>query len=101
MSALVWVMIGVALWHFTVFVPDHFQGGIVGALMGAIVGGFISGLLINGLTIPGRTHTHLISAIDAVPGAIIGMALIFVWGLHTERRNKALALQRAQHAHAD
>ena len=29
---LVWVTTGVALWHFTVFLPDRFWGGIVGAL---------------------------------------------------------------------
>ena len=31
MAALVWVMVGIALWHFTIFVPDHFWSGIMGA----------------------------------------------------------------------
>ena len=31
MSMLVWVMMGIAIWHFMVFVPDRFWGGIVGA----------------------------------------------------------------------
>ena len=31
MNLLVWVMMGIAIWHFAVFVPDHFWGGIVGA----------------------------------------------------------------------
>jgi hypothetical protein len=30
MSVFVWVMIGVALWHFSVLVPDRFYGGIIG-----------------------------------------------------------------------
>ena len=35
MSMLVWVMMGIAVWHFTVFVPDRFWGGIVGAFLAA------------------------------------------------------------------
>ena len=38
MAILVWFTIGVALWHFTVFVPDRFWGGIVGAFLGASSG---------------------------------------------------------------
>ena len=30
-DGLVWVMMGIAVWHFAVFVPDRFWGGIVGA----------------------------------------------------------------------
>ena len=36
MGALVWVMIGLAIWHFTIFLPDRFWGGIVGAFLGAL-----------------------------------------------------------------
>ena len=43
MAALVWFTVGVALWHFTVFVPDRFWGGIVGAFLGAAAGAMISG----------------------------------------------------------
>ena len=38
MALLVWFTVGIALWHFTVFVPDRFWGGIVGAFLGAIAG---------------------------------------------------------------
>ena len=38
MGALVWVMVGLAIWHFTIFLPDRFWGGIVGAFVGALVG---------------------------------------------------------------
>ena len=31
MAMVVWVMMGIAVWHFTVFLPDRFWGGIVGA----------------------------------------------------------------------
>ena len=37
MGALVWVMMGLALWHFTIFVPDRFWSGIVGAFLGAVL----------------------------------------------------------------
>ena len=31
-------MMGLALWHFTIFVPDRFWAGIVGAFLGALFG---------------------------------------------------------------
>ena len=37
MSLVVWAMMGIAVWHFTVFVPDRFWGGIVGAFLVAVV----------------------------------------------------------------
>ena len=71
MGALVWVMIGIALWHFAIFVPDHFWSGIVGAFLGAVVGSFLFGFLIHGLSVPGQSDTNILSAIEAVPGANI------------------------------
>ena len=35
MSLVVWAMMGIAVWHFTVFLPDRFWGGIVGAFLAA------------------------------------------------------------------
>ena len=34
MGMLAWVIMGLALWHYTIFLPDRFWGGIVGALIG-------------------------------------------------------------------
>ena len=90
MAALVWVMVGLALWHFTVFLPDHFWAGIVGAFLGAVTGAFLFGLLINGLSIPGQSDTNLLSAIEAVPGALLGMAFIWWLGVRQERMHPAL-----------
>ena len=45
MAAVVWFTVGVALWHFTVFVPDRFWGGIVGALLGAVAGAMVTGAI--------------------------------------------------------
>jgi uncharacterized membrane protein YeaQ/YmgE (transglycosylase-associated protein family) len=89
MSALVWIMVGIALWHFTVFLPDHFWAGIVGAFLGAVVGSFLFGLLINGFDIPGQSDTNLLSAIEAVPGAVIGMAVAWWFGVRQEQAHPA------------
>ena len=53
MGMLAWVMMGLAVWHFTIFLPDRCWGGIVGAFLGALVGAVVFGLVINGFTIPG------------------------------------------------
>ena len=89
MSALVWIMVGIALWHFTVFLPDHFWSGIVGAFLGAVVGSFLFGLLISGFTIPGQSDTNLLSAVEAVPGAVIGMAVVWFIGMRQEQAQPA------------
>ena len=47
MAVLVWLTLGIALWHFTVFVPDRFRGGIVGAFGGATLGAIASGALVH------------------------------------------------------
>jgi uncharacterized membrane protein YeaQ/YmgE (transglycosylase-associated protein family) len=89
MAALVWVMVGLALWHFTVFLPDHFWSGIVGAFLGAVVGSFLFGFLINGLHVPGQNDTDLLSAIEAIPGALIGMAVVWYVGVRQEQAHPA------------
>ena len=33
MGALAWTMMGLALWHFTIFLPDRCWGGIIGAFI--------------------------------------------------------------------
>lgn len=84
MGALAWVMMALALWHFTVYLPDRFWGGIVGAFVGAIVGSVVFGVLINGLSVPGRADTDIGTALEAIPGAIIGMGVVYFIGLRKE-----------------
>ncbi len=43
MSLLVWILVGMALWHFTVLLPDRFYGGIIGALIAAVAGAVLTG----------------------------------------------------------
>ncbi len=89
MAVLVWVMVGLALWHFTVYLPDHFWGGIAGAFVGAIIGSVIGGLLVNLFSIPARADVDLVTFFEAVPGTAIGMAVVFAEGLRRERAEAA------------
>ena len=90
MGMLAWVMMGLALWHFTIWLPDHFWGGIVGALLGALAGAMLGGLIIHGFAIPGRSATHLSTALEGIPGALIGMGLVYVEGLRRERAQRSV-----------
>ena len=81
MGALVWVMMGLALWHFTIFVPDRFWSGIVGAFLGAVFGALLFGLLVNGLSVPGQNDTDLLTAVEAIPGALLGIAAVYFYGV--------------------
>jgi hypothetical protein len=86
MAALVWIMVGLALWHFTIFLPDRFWAGIVGAFMGALLGAFFFGLAVNGGSVPGQDDTTLLTGLEAIPGALLGMAAVWFWGVRTEQR---------------
>lgn len=81
MAMFAWVMMGLALWHFAIFLPDRFWGGIVGAFLGALIGGVVTGLAINGFTIPGESDTHILQAVEAIPGALIGMGVVYYEGI--------------------
>ncbi len=85
MGMLAWVMMGLALWHFTIWLPDRYWGGIVGAFVGAVLGAALCGLAINGLHIPGRHDTTVGTALEAIPGTLIGIALVYVAGVRRER----------------
>ena len=89
MSALVWIMVGIALWHFTIFLPDHFWSGIVGAFLGAVVGSALFGLIIHAGSIPGQNDTDLLTGIEAIPGALLGMAVAWFAGVRAERQDAA------------
>jgi uncharacterized membrane protein YeaQ/YmgE (transglycosylase-associated protein family) len=80
MSLLVWVMVGIALWHFTVFLPDRFWGGIVGAFVAAVIGAAIFGFVLSGFTIPGRQETDFAQFLLGIPGCVIGLAASYAYG---------------------
>jgi hypothetical protein len=85
-----WVIMGLAIWHFTIFLPDRFWGGIVGAFVGSLVGAVVLGLIIYGakvsaLRVPGEKATDIAVVMYAVPGALIGIAVVYLLGIRRER----------------
>jgi hypothetical protein len=92
MGLLGWVMMGLAIWHFTIFLPDRFWGGIVGAFIGALLGAVLIGTLIysvkvSGLHIPGKKATDIAVVLYAVPGALLGIAAVYFEGMRREQRH--------------
>jgi hypothetical protein len=98
MGLLGWVMMGLAIWHYTIWLPDRFWGGIVGALIGSLVGSVLVGLLIYGvkvsaLSIPGEKATDIAVVLYAIPGALIGMAFVYAEGMRREHAAEQLIAQ--------
>jgi hypothetical protein len=87
MAMVVWVMMGIAVWHFTVWLPDRFWGGIVGAFMAAFLAAVIFGFLVNGLTVPGQSDTDITQALIAIPGSMIGLAISYWYGARMDREH--------------
>jgi len=85
MALLGWVMMGLAIWHYTIFMPDRFWGGIVGAFVGSLFGGVILGFIISGFTIPGERATDIKVVLYAAPGAVIGIMAVYLEGIRRER----------------
>jgi hypothetical protein len=85
MAVLVWVTLGIALWHFTVFVPDRFRGGIVGAFLAAVIGSCITGALWQLATGDSLGTTDVLTAIAAVPGFAIATGLVYWLGVRDEQ----------------
>jgi hypothetical protein len=85
MAMVVWVMMGIAVWHFTVFLPDRFWGGIVGAFVAAVLASALLGFLANGLTVPGQSDTDIAQALIAIPAAAIGLAISYWYGARVDR----------------
>ncbi len=89
MALLGWVMMGLAIWHFTIFLPDRFWGGIVGAFVGSLLGAIVLGLIISGVKagsfgVPGEKATDIAVVLYAVPGALLGIALAYLEGARRE-----------------
>jgi hypothetical protein len=89
MSMLVWVMMAIAIWHFTVWVPDRFWGGIVGALLAAVAGAIVFGLVVSGFSVPGESDTTIAAALESIPGTLIGLGASYWYGGLQESRRPA------------
>jgi len=93
MGMLAWVIMGLALWHFTIWLPDRFWGGIVGCFLASIAGAIVSGVIIaaaaKGTAIPGRHATDLAVVLYAIPGTLGAIALDYLVGAAQQRRELA------------
>ena len=86
MALLVFFMMGIALWHFTVFLPDRFWQGIVGAFIGAVLGSIIFGMIVQEASGKNLADTDLSTALIAIPGTAIGLGVVYLIGVRSEER---------------
>jgi hypothetical protein len=84
-ALLVWFTMGIALWHFTVFLPDRFWQGIVGAFLGSTIGAVVFGAIVELASGKGLGNTDLSTALTAIPGVAIGLAIVYAIGIRAER----------------
>ena len=86
MALVVWFTMGIALWHFTVFIPDRFWQGIVGAFIGAVIGAVVFGLIVQAISGRGLGDTDVATALLAIPGTAIGLAVVWAVGVRREEQ---------------
>ena len=84
MALLVWFTMGIALWHFTVFLPDRFWQGIVGAFLGATIGAVVFGGIVEIVAGRGLGETDVGTALTAIPGVALGLAVVWAIGIRSE-----------------
>ena len=85
MALLVWFTMGIALWHFTVFLPDRFWQGIVGAFLGAVIGAIVFGAIVE-IDQRQRPRRHRSGdGAAAIPGVAIGLAVVWAIGVRAEQ----------------
>lgn len=84
-------MMALAIWHFTVYLPDKFWGGIIGAFVAAIVGAVVFGFVVNGFSVPGQDDTDLVQAFIAIPGTLIGLGICYFVGMRREDAEESVA----------
>ena len=86
MALLVWFTMGIALWHFTVFLPDRFWQGIVGAFLGSTLGAVIFGGIVEIATGRSLGSTDVGTALTAIPGVAIGLGIVWAIGVRSEQQ---------------
>ncbi len=96
MALLVWFTMGIALWHFTVFLPDHFWQGIVGAFLGAVLGAIVFGAIVEVDQRPRpRQHRPRHGADRRSPGWRSAWASSTLIGLRAEQAARVAAVSAA------
>ena len=90
MGLLAWAMMGIAIWHFAIFIPDRFWAGVVGSFVCALIGAVIVGFAAAGFDIPGDDAIDIATALEAIPGALLGLG--FAYWVGVRQGNEALEL---------
>jgi hypothetical protein len=85
MAAFVWISVATALWHFTIFVPDRFVGGMVGAFVWANLGAISLGVIAEGGSLPPLAEVGLADAAPGAIGGLLGLGGAYAWGSRAER----------------
>jgi hypothetical protein len=86
MALVVWFTMGLALWHFTIFLPDRFWQGIIGALLGSTIGAVLFGAIVQIGAGKGLGETDVATALLAIPGVVIGLAVVWAIGARQEEQ---------------
>jgi hypothetical protein len=84
-SILIWAMVGIALWHFAVLVPDRFVGGIIGAFLAALAGAVVSGFALPTPGIPTDNPPGVSAALWPLPGSVLGLVVSYLYGARREQ----------------
>jgi len=83
-SVLVWAMIGIAIWHLVVRLPDKFYGGIIGAFLASLGGALLSGYLLPSPGIPEANPPGVQEAIWPIPGTLLAVVVLYACGARRE-----------------
>lgn len=85
MSVAIWVMVGIALWHFAVLVPDRFWGGIIGAFLAALGGALLTRYLLPTPGVSLDNPPGLAAALWPLPGSLLALVASYLYGVRRER----------------
>ena len=55
--------------------------------LAASIAAALFGLILNGGSVPGQSDTHIIQALIAIPGAAIGLAISYWYGMRLDRQH--------------
>lgn len=86
MAIAAWVMMGLAIWHFMIWLPDRVIGGIVGSFLIAAFGAVLGGYVLNGFAVPGRDDLEVITGLEGIPGAVIALGIGYAIGSLREQK---------------
>jgi len=88
MSILVWAIVGIAIWHFTVLLPDRFYGGIIGAFVAALGGALLGGFMLPARGVPDANPPGVQEALWPIPGAILALGFAYAFGAWRDRTER-------------